>query len=188
MTCVFTTDKSFWKGSRMRKIMERGQNFRPKAVLDDITTDEDRSWKQHVIAGLSEWAKSIHENFGIDMNSIKEHIIAAATEVQILRNEIINEDQDHTLHIESEEDRRDAKLIAGPQAIIILGGMDKCGDGFAIMCGKYYATIMHRSLEKSHQRIPSAQKDNIIRAQNQYTTNAGITGYDSKNTDNPQED
>ena len=108
--------------------------------------------------------------------------------LQTLRNEIIDEDQDHTLHIESEKDRSDAKLIAGPQAIIILGGMDKCGDGFAIMCGKYYATIMHRSLEKSHQRIPSAQKDNIIRAQNQYTTNAGITEYDSNNTDNPQDD
>ena len=62
--------------------------------------------------------------------------------------------------------------------------MDKCGDGFAIICGKYYAEIMHKSLAKSHKRIPSSQKDEIINEQNLYTTNAGITDYDSKNDDN----
>ena len=56
------------------------------------------------------------------------------------------------------------------------------------MCGKYYAEIMHRSLEKLHKRIPSSQKDKIIKAQNQYTTNAGITEYDSNNTDNSKDD
>ena len=113
------------------------------------------------------------------MNSIKEHIIDAATQVQALRNEITEDDQDHELDIKSEEDRYDAKLTAGPKAIIIIGGMDKCGDGFSIMCGKYYAQIMHRSLAKSHKRIPATQKDKIIAAQNQYTTNAGIAEYDT---------
>ena len=92
----------------MRKIMKLGQKFRPTALFDDITADENRSWKQHVITGLNEWAKAINENFGIDMNSIKEHIIDAATQVQTLRNEITDDDQDHDLHIDSEEDRYDS--------------------------------------------------------------------------------
>ena len=47
---------------------------------------------------------------------------------------------------------------------------------------------MRRSLAKSHKRIPATQKDKIIAAQNQYTTNAGIAEYDNKNTDDPQDD
>lgn len=168
--------------------MELGQNFRPTAIIDDITADEDRSWKQHVITGLNEWAKSVHENFSIDKNSIKEYIITAATKIQKLRNEIIKDDKDHTLQIETKADQDDAKSMEGPKARIILGGMDKCGDGFSVMCAKYYAEIMHKSLANSHKQIPSSQRDKIINEQNQYTTNAGIADYDSKNNDNSIDD
>ena len=129
-----------------------------------------------------------YQNFGIDKNSIKEYIIAAATKIQKLRNEIINDDKDLTLQIETKEDQEDAKSMAGPKARVIVGGMDKCGNGLSVVCGKFYAETMHKSLAQSHKKIPSSQKDKIINEQNLYTTNAGITDYDSKNDDNSDND
>ena len=78
--------------------------------------------------------------------------------------------------------------MAGPKARVIVGGMDKCGNGLSVVCGKFYAETMHKSLAQSHKKIPSSQKDKIINEQNLYTTNAGITDYDSKNDDNSDND